>query len=309
MKIAIIGPGALGSLFAALLAADETHDIWLLDHDALRAAKIKGKLLLTKGKQEFCRFVSSSAEAKQIGPADIVLLTVKSRDVAKALEQAAPLCTVETSLICFQNGIGHLDTLSRANLPVSPAIGVTSMGASLIEYGHVCHGGEGLTIIGFPPPSPPPPALKRLDAVVSLFQQTGIAAKHVNNILDFVWSKLLVNAGINALTVIHDCENGKLLALADARRKMISTVKEGLIVAQALGITIDTDPVERTIQVCEATRNNISSMLQDARRKRPTEIDAINGALLQKAELLGIDLPVNRELVRLVKEIEASYSA
>ncbi len=307
MKIAIVGPGALGSLFAALLAKDGSHDVWVLDHDAERTAQNDGKLLLTKDKQEFCCFVSPSSQASKIGPSDIVLLTVKSHDVAEALEQVSPLCTENTILICFQNGIGHFDALAEATLPVSPVIGVTSMGATLMAKGHVRHGGEGLTVIGYPPPCPGPAVIKRLDAVASCFSQSGIKTRQVDNILDFVWSKLLVNTGINALTVIHNCENGRLLDIADARRKMIAAVEEGHAIALALGITIDTDPVARTIDVCQATRNNISSMLQDARRQKPTEIDAINGALLKAAQTIGLDAPVNRELVRQVKEVEAGY--
>lgn len=306
MKTVIIGPGALGSLFAAALAGRDDNEVWLLDRDPERAARINGKLLLTVGEQEFCRMVSATADAARIGPAALVLLCVKSRDVAAAITAAYPLFTPSTILITLQNGISHLATLSRMQLPVPPAFGVTAMGATLQAPGHVCHGGRGLTRIGF---------IARVDRekeqsleeAAALFRQADMPAERVDNILEFVWAKLLVNVGINALTVLYDCPNGGLLANAEARQKLVAAVQEGHAVARALGINVPADPVSQTLTVCEATAKNISSMLQDVRRRRPTEIGAINGALLDKARELGIEAPVNRELVRRVSRIEDGY--
>ncbi|MCB2182536.1 MAG: 2-dehydropantoate 2-reductase [Desulfobulbaceae bacterium] len=310
MKIVIIGPGALGSLFAALLAAEGKNDVWLLDHNAARAHHTDGKLLLTLGKQEFCRFVSVTADVEKIGPTDIVLNCVKSQDVASALQRAHILFTPQTVLVSFQNGISHFDILASLDTPAITAIGVTAMGATLKEPGHVVHGGHGLTRIGLSRQlslENHPEADILLSQLVDIFNNAGLETKKVSHIIDFVWAKLLVNVGINALTAIFDCENGRLLDIPQAREKMIEAVQEGERVARALGIKISEDPVAQTIAVCRATANNISSMLQDVLRQRPTEIEAINGALLQKATQLGMDAPVNRELVLKIREIEAGY--
>ncbi|MFH1217697.1 MAG: 2-dehydropantoate 2-reductase [Pseudomonadota bacterium] len=306
MKIVIIGPGALGSLFAALLAAGPGNDVWLLDHDAERAAQIDGKLLLTHGQQEFCRLVSATADAAGIGPADLILHCVKSRDVAAGIEAASPLFSPRSIFISFQNGISHLDILAGMKLPMEPALGVTALGATLFAPGRVCHGGEGMTRIGFVGPVGRENQ-QRLEEVAALFRRAGMATERVENIVDVIWAKLLVNLGINALTVLYDCPNGALLAIGEARKTLIAAVREGEEVARALGIRVGDDPVNRTLAVCRATADNISSMLQDVRKGKPTEIDAINGALLAKAEALGIDVPVNRELVGKVRELEAGY--
>ena len=307
MKTVIIGPGALGSLFAALLAAGHDNDVWLLDRDAERAARINGKLLLTIGEQEFCRFVRAGADAAAIGPADLVLLCVKSRDVATAITCAAPLFTPHTILITLQNGIGHLDVLAQLALPMPPVVGVTAMGATLRSAGHVCHGGRGVTRIGFL--SPPAMEQERhLADVAVLLQRADIPTEPVSNILDFVWAKLLVNVGINALTVLYDCPNGELLHIPAARQLLVAAVQEGEAVARELGIHLPADPVTQALEVCRATAANISSMLQDVRRDRPTEIMAINGALLAKAERLGLAAPVNRVLVARVRTIERKRS-
>lgn len=306
MKIVIIGPGALGSLFAATLAAGGGNDVWLLDHDPDRAAVINGRLLLTSAGGEYARPVSATADSLVIGPADVVLVCVKSRDVEQGLKNALPILEQHTTLVTFQNGISHLDALGRIPLPLPPAIGVTALGATLKGPGHVCHGGSGITRMGFPD-AVSPARQDGLDRVIELFRQAGLEAQSVRNILDFVWAKLLVNVGINALTVIHDCRNGALLDIPAAREDLVRAVEEGMRVASSLHITLPDDPVGQALAVCRATADNISSTLQDVRRRRPTEIEAINGALLKKGEDAGIDMPVNRKLVERIKEIEAGY--
>lgn len=306
MKIVIIGPGALGSLIAATLAAGDDNDVWLLDHDQDRAAVINGTLLLTTAEGEYARTVSATADSHVIGPADVVLVCVKSRDVEKGLKNALPILEKHTTLVTFQNGISHLDALASIPLPLPPAIGVTALGATLKKPGHVCHGGSGITRMGFPA-AVSPASQEGLDRVITLFRQAGLEAQSVGNILDYVWAKLLVNVGINALTVIHDCRNGALLDIPAAREDLGRAVEEGMRVAESLHITLPADPVGQTMAVCRATADNISSMLQDVRRHRPTEIEAINGALLKKGEEAGIDMPVNRKLVKRIKEIEAGY--
>ena len=122
-----------------------------------------------------------------------------------------------------------------------------------------------------------------------------------------IWEKLLINVGINALTAIHDCANGDLLNDASRRDTLQAAVREAASVAKARGIRLDSDPVEKTIAVCKATGANFSSMLQDVRRRKPTEIDAINGAIVGFARQLGINVPVNSALTEQIKKIEQSY--
>ena len=299
MKIAVIGPGALGSLFAAGISRAADHDIRLLDHDAQRAARLDNKLLLNENGRELVCPVRITAEVRDIGPVDLVLLCVKSADVTDALARARPLLDANTLLIPFQNGIRHLDVLHAT--PFLVAIGVTAQGATLLSPGHVRHGGSGLTRINFLKPQSDR-ALKKLNNAVHLLNSCGFKTEISPNILSHVWAKLLVNVGINALTAILNCPNGDLLK-EPARTRMIAAVREGAAVAKTMGIELPTDPVAITQQVCRDTAANISSMLQDARRGKTTEIEAINGALVVEAGKLNVAVPVNEELVRQVKEL------
>ena len=126
--------------------------------------------------------------------------------------------------------------------------------------------------------------------------------------LKYVWAKLFINVGINALTAIHGCRNGELLDKPEIKVTMEKAVREAEQVARKKGIQIDADPVVAMFSVCRTTAENTSSMLQDVQKRRLTEIDAINGAIVAEGEALGIPTPVNIELVRRVKELESSYS-
>ena len=306
MKIAIIGPGALGLLLATSLAGANENTVWLLDHSPERAAAINGKLLLNIDDQEFSVPLPVTSNPEAIGKTDLVLLCVKSMDVAPALQHIAPLFSRNTLLITFQNGIGHIDPVANSTIAPQAAFGVTSQGATLIAPGQVRHGGTGLTKIGFLRPADHH-LHQQLNTAALILTASGFETVTVNNIQDHLWGKLLINIGINALTVIHDCPNGKLLDIPEAREALIAAVQEGEKVARTLGIHIENNPVDLTLGVCRTTAANISSMLQDARRKRPTEIDAINGALIKKARKLSLNVPVNEDLVRKVKEIQAHY--
>lgn len=306
MKIAVIGPGALGTLFAASLAGDNTNEVWLLDHDPERAARITGNILLDFDDREIALNIPVTANPEHIGETDLVILCVKSMDVNSALQHASSLFTPDTLLIPFQNGIGHIDTISTSTIPSHIAFGVTSQGATLIAPGHVRHGGAGVTKIGFLKPADSRQQ-KKLHTAARILTASGFKTTSVPNILDHIWGKLLVNIGINALTVIYDCPNGELLNIPEARDTLVTAVQEGQNVAHTLGISFEQDPVELTLGVCHTTATNISSMLQDARKHRQTEIDAINGALVQKAKTVSIDVPVNTDLVAKVKQCEAKY--
>jgi 2-dehydropantoate 2-reductase len=305
MKIAVIGPGALGTLLATSLAG-VGNEVWLLDHNPDRAAQINKKLKLNIEEQEHLLNIPVTSQPDRIGIAELVFLCVKSMSVKQALHQATPLFTQDTLLIPFQNGIAHIEAISNSSIAINTAFGVTSQGATLLAPGHVLHGGAGVTKIGFID-SPDDQQKKQLEATAHLLSASGFTTTTVPNILDHIWTKLLVNIGINALTVIHDCPNGKLLEIPEARDTLIAAVREGEHVARVLGIHIENDPVDLTLGVCRTTASNISSMLQDTRKQKPTEIDAINGALVEKATQLSIDVPVNQLLVKKVKQHQSLY--
>jgi len=302
-RVAIVGPGALGCLLASALCR-MNGDIWVLDHDSQRAALLQHSGLTLERAGHLEHFpIQATADAQRIGPVDLVLLCVKSPALARTLPSLPPLLTKNTLLLAWQNGIGHLPVLLGAELPGAVALAVTALGAHLVGPGRVRFGGAGATSLGFLGQTPQWAELA-LQEAAELFRVAGLEVRVEADILAQVWNKLLVNVGINALTAIHNCENGRLLENGKALALMRAAVLEAASVAQAKGIAIAPEPVARTIAVCQATAGNISSMLQDVRGNRQTEIEAINGAVLEEAKRLGIPAPVNAQLFSAVKSLE-----
>ena len=309
MKITIIGPGALGTLLAStlILKSKSLSELWLLDYKTERARFLneQGLILEKDGQQTGCK-INATSDPREIGPTDIIILCVKYPDFAAAIQHTAKLAHSDTLLITLQNGIGHLEMLKAEKSLPPIVLGVTAMGANLVSPGHVRQAGSGLTRIGFLKPANFAGSLL-LAKVCNLLNDCSMETAIVDNILDYVWAKLLINVGINALTAIHRCPNGKLLESAETLNTLTAAVKEGEAVARARGIQVPDDPIAMTLDVCRRTSQNLSSMLQDITNKRQTEIDSINGEIVAAGRDSGIPTPVNEDLVHKIKEIEKNY--
>lgn len=310
MHIAIAGPGALGCLLAALLAPrmeGSGHSLLLLDHQHERARLLndQGILYGTDGNLQQHR-VAVCSEPRIISPVDILCFTVKSHDLAGCLQFCRPIISPQTLLLFMQNGIGHLDIEEGEGLPTTPAFAVSSEGATLLAPGHVRHAGRGITHMGFCG-HPGEQQLQLLRSLAELLNESGLSVSLSDDILNHLWAKLFVNVGINPLTALYNCTNGQLLTSCAARSRLKKLVREAEAVARACGVAINTDPVQATLAVCKSTAGNISSMLQDRRHKRLTEIEAINGAVVREGKMVGIATPFNEEVVEQIRAMERNY--
>jgi 2-dehydropantoate 2-reductase len=146
-----------------------------------------------------------------------------------------------------------------------------------------------------------------LKTTAGCFEKGGLKINITDEILSRLWSKLFINVGINALTATLNCRNGDLLTLAGVKDRMKAAVGEAVEIAHRLNINILDDPYRATLMVAEKTGKNISSMLQDVRNCKKTEIDAINGAVVKAGEKLQIPTPENNRLTLEIKAIENSY--
>lgn len=305
MHIVVAGPGALGCLLASILIKGNSggaDTISLLDYHQDRANLINRKGLQYKKEQiENILPVQVFTRPEQIDMADAVFLCVKSYDIEETLKFCTPLLRRGTLLIFMQNGIAHLQHRDKVGQAM-PTYGTTTEGATALGPGQVRHAGVGVTYLGFLHPQDPRYNVI-LGKIVDRLAKGGMKTSISHSIYQRLWTKLFINVGINALTVIHNCRNGDLLNITEARNQMKSAIAEAEAVAEAEQVTRIT-PLQQTIDVCRATAENVSSMLQDIRNKRKTEIDAINGAIEHMAEKHGIATPINSFLVDRVKEIE-----
>jgi len=299
MKITIVGAGAMGCLFVALLRRSglDVH-VLEINRETVAAVSRDGILLENSAGVHEVGDIPITRDAASIGSADYVLFFVKSFDTAQAAAFAAGCIGGQTTVVTLQNGIGNVEVLAKRYPGNVVLAGTTAHGATLLGPAHVRHAGSGDTAIGCMQPRGRPAAVRLCDA----FAAAGIDVRLVDDIDALLWRKLLVNIGINPLAALLDIANGRILELDHARAAMHAAVREAAAVAAAKGIAIDADEaVGRVEQVCRATRDNLCSMLQDLRAGRTTEIDYLNGAVVREGRSLRCAVSVNAMLSDLVR--------
>ena len=304
MKIAIVGPGAIGCLFAAFLTKSK-EDVWLLDKNKENAAKLNESGISVDGLNGSWQVkVKTTANISDIGKTDLVLICVKSFNTKKACEQIGPLLNNNTKILTLQNGIGNIEIISEAAGENRVIAGVTNEGATLIEPGKIRHAGKGETIIGTIDGKTP----VEMRAIREAFNKAGFETKMSRDIKSLLWSKLIINVGINALSAITRLPNGKLIQFEGTKRILRDAVTEATRIVKRKRIKlIFDDPLAKVEAVCESTSSNLSSMLQDVLRKKRTEVDFINGVIVRLGQELGIDVRTNKFLLDLVNTIEQTY--
>ena len=306
MKIAIVGAGAMGSLFGALLAEGD-HAVWLYDvwQDHIDAVNQTGLTIEFEGKT---RRVSLKAvtDPGLIGEAELVLIFVKATQTEAAAQTAAQLAGPKGLVMTLQNGMGNAESIAQHISSDRIIVGTTAHGATLLAAGSIRHAGVGQTTVGMWAGSETEFQIVR--HIADQFTQAGIETSAVKDVRPVIWGKLLVNIGINAITALTGIKNGQILDLEVTRELSRAAVEEAAEVAQAQGIEIRKDADDHVFEVAAATAANRSSMGQDVDHRRPTEIMAINGFVVREAERAGIDVPVNKTLTVLVETLQAHYA-
>jgi 2-dehydropantoate 2-reductase len=298
MKIVIVGAGAMGCLFAALLRRAGFHVQLLEKNDAARAAILHNGIRLenSTGTHRFDG-IAVASDAETIGQADYIIFFVKAFDTEQASASVGPCAGPETAIVTLQNGIGNAEILAGQFPTHCILAGTTAHGSTLLEAGYVRHAGCGATAVGALRPQ------ERFRAVelCAIFGKAGIESSVFDEVSSVLWNKLIVNCGINPLAAVLDINNGRILELEPVRSIMHAAVREAVSVGAALGIHMAPDEqIERVEQVCLATQANICSMLQDLRAGRRTEIDYMNGAVVHEARARNLCVPTNSMLCDLV---------
>lgn len=301
MRIGVIGVGALGSVIGGLLH-EAGQDVVLIERNRQEVELVREQGLRIEGVsgERVVRphIVASGDEA---GTIDLALVLVKAYDTAGTIPTLVDVLAPEGMVLTLQNGVGNYETLNAA-FPDRVLLGTTIMGAMTLGPGRVRHTGYGATHFGEADGS----IRERTKAVEAALGTMNSGPVHaVDNAIGGVWSKLIVNAGINAPATLLRVKNGDLPE-SDAGKALIrEVVDECLAVIRAKGIQLMFDDAEaRVIEVCRGTAANVCSMFQDMLAGRRTEIDFINGAIAREAEQLGFAAPVNRTLALLIKALE-----
>jgi len=308
MRILVIGAGALGSLVGGLLSRD--HDVtiigrpeqvWVLKRKGLR---IEG---ITHG--EFKPKAHSGIPKGE--EYDLIILCVKSYNTGISLEPLAELLSKGTPILSLQNGLDNEERIFNFvrthDMPSHVIGGITCHGVTYKGPGLVKHAGVGDTMIGHfgaghgcgedITPS--------IENIANIFTQAGLDMMTTTCIDREIWAKTIINSAINPLTAIVGGPNGVILENEELNGMARDLISEGVQTANAHGMDLtDEEMVDRTFKVAERTSLNHSSMYQDIKLKRRTEVDSINGALYEKAKQKSLEAPLNQAMLRLIKGLE-----
>lgn len=293
MHIAIMGAGAVGCYYGALLAR-AGHTVTLIGRPALVAQVRAAGLRLQTAEIDTTVAVRADTDPAGLADADLVLFCVKSSDTETAGRAMAPHLKPDAVILSLQNGVDNSDRLAAVlDRPVIPV--VVYVATDMAGPGHVRHHGRGDLILG------PAPASA---GTAALLRGAGIPATVSDGVVAALWEKLITNCAYNALSAVPQLPYGALLATDGVAAVMTDLATEGMAVARALGIPLKDDLLERVLGLARSMPGQYSSTAQDLARGKPSEIDHLNGHIVRQGTALGIPTPVNRTLHVLVKLME-----
>lgn len=298
-RIAVVGAGAVGGYFGGLLARAGAPVIMIGRPPFAEAVKKNGLFLDALQFQEKVR-VEASTEMEAMRGAEVVLFCVKTTDNAATARAIAPLLSNGALVVSMQNGVDNVEQIrSAARIDALPS--VVYVAASVPEPGRVKHVGRGDLVVG--------PKNERTERIATLFSRAKVPCRISENIEGELWTKLVWNCALNAVSALGHAKYGKIAASGDAWKVVETAVYEVLAVAKAANIHPPglEDPkiaLAGALKIATQMAEALSSTAQDMNRGKLTEIDSLNGYVSRRGAELGVPTPVNHALYALVKLAE-----
>jgi len=302
MKIAVLGAGAIGLLFGGLLS--KKNDVTLVGRKAHIQAITKNGLKIT-GKTNLNVHISAVDSISKIDSSlDLLILTVKSYDTETAINEAKNIIENNTIVLSLQNGLDNIEKICRIIDKKNVISGVTTHGVFFSKSGLIKHTGTGETILG----ELNGKQTERIVNIVNCFNQSGIKTILSRDISKEIWYKAIINSSINPLTAIFECKNGYLLENPILEKLVEKICKESAMIANAEGVNISYEStLEKTKEIIRNTSGNYSSMLQSIRKGGKTEIDSINGKLVEIGKKNNVETLFNEFLIYFVESYGREY--
>ena len=306
--VAVVGAGAVGSFFGAMLAR-AGHRVTLIGRAAhVQATLREGLRLDMAGRIEAVR-TAASTDLAAVRGADLVLFSVKSTDTDAVARQMAPHLDAGALVLSLQNGVENAPTIARhVRQTVVPA--VVYVATAMPEPGCVRHYGRGDLVIGplNDAASGDAAVTQKLQDLVDFFATAQVPVRVSVDVMAELWSKLMVNCAYNAISGLAQATYAQLAALPSIRELQYAVVREVVALAAADGVNLPLGAsLEAMERIAVAMPGQHSSTAQDMARRKPTEIDHLNGFVARRGRELGIPTPVNQTLYALVKLVEAGY--
>ena len=302
MKIAIVGTGAMGSVYAGLFAS-AGHEVWAIDRWREQIEAIRARGLRVEGASgDRTVHIQATTIAAEAGICDLVIIATKAMHVAAAAEAAKPLLGRDTPALSIQNGLGGPDSAASVLGRERVMVGVLGgFGASIKAPGHAHHNGWELVRLGeFGGPITP-----RLKKVEDIWRGAGFRVKVFDDIDQLVWEKLICNCAYSGPCAISERTNGEVMDDPDLSRVSAACATEAYQVARAKGIKLGfDDPVAYVREFGSRIPKARPSALLDLLAGRKSEIDVINGSIPRVEKEIGLAAPVNEAITALVRAKE-----
>ena len=298
MKVAVMGAGAVGCYYGAMLAR-AGHEVVLIGRPAhVEAVQARGLRLEAQSFDEHVP-MAASTEPDAVRGADLVLFCVKSTDTEAAAAQIAPHLAPGALVLTLQNGVDNDERARSVLRDHEVAAAVVYVATGMAGPGHVKHNGRGELVIA---PS------ARGEEVAQALRAAGVPTEISGNVRGALWAKLVLNCAYNALSAITQLPYGVLVRNEGVPGVLRDVVAECLAVAQAEGVTIPGDIDAAVAGIARTMPAQFSSTAQDLARGKRSEIDHLNGFVLRRGEALGVPVPANRLLWTLVRLLEDKAS-
>jgi len=303
MKICVIGCGAVGSLFAAHLAKAGEVEVWAYDVWKEHTDAIRAKGLRLSGAADFTAQLNATSDPKSLPRCDYGIVATKAIHTGAAIAQVAHIFDDNSAVCSVQNGVGNEEIIAEhVKLVIR---GTTFPAGHPIAPGHIGYDIVGDTWIGpFEPTNTP---MAKVEELAGLITRAGMNTIALQDARGAQWTKLIFNAATNpvgALTLLH---HGAATRFAPTGQLFDDLIAEGEAVARKLGIELHGDPRALVQKGANAPGKHRASMLQDVIAKRQTEVDFMNGAIVQWGEKIGVPTPLNRTMWELIKGLEHAW--
>lgn len=289
-KIFVLGAGAVGSSYGALLS--RKNDVTLIGNKAhLNAINSEGLTLAGDIQEKY--FIKAEPKIKEIPTESLILLTTKAHDSARAIKGIKDMLKEDTIILILQNGLGNKEAVKAIVGNKAEVIrGVPKIAAEFLKAGEVTFW-NGETILE---------KTRTGKAIATLFNECGLKARVSDEIDKEIWTKLILNCVVNPLTAILQIKNNKILV--DSLKPLRSRImKECVEVGTREGIEFQPN-VNESIDKCISRYENYSSMCQDIMKRKETEIDFINGKIVELGRKHRIPTPINEAMTSLIKFLE-----
>jgi 2-dehydropantoate 2-reductase len=308
MKTAILGAGAMGSVFASYLA-ESKDEVILIDvaKPVVDSISSRGLIIRDKAGNEKTFRIAATAELSNVGAVDLLIVFVKCYHTEAAVRSALPLLGDNSIVLSLQNGWGNASRIGNLVGPEKVLVGVSYHSATALGPGHVLHGGQGPTYLGELDGS----VSERAEKVARFLASGGIEVETSTEVVKDIWSKLALNVATLPSSVLARLTADRLLSSPDMQEFMQNLLREVIAVANAQNIHLNFDErwgaIVRLLK--QLAPNTKGSMFQDIEQRRPTEIDVINGAIVEAGQSLKISTPYNRAVVSLIKALETGLQS